>query len=94
MMHNMQFDNHAPALTQLLAASLKLMTLMREHHRLLLYIPKHVHDQLTQADFGRVLYDLLSAQYPDLENRLEIRVHGKTDFLFLTQPPGALHEIS
>jgi hypothetical protein len=94
MMHTLEFANDAPAQTQLLAVSLKLMALLRAHHRLFLYVPKHVHIQLSQADFGRVLYDLLSAEYPDLQNRLEIRVHNKTEFLVLTQPPGAHHEIS
>lgn len=94
MIHALQFTNDAPALTQLLAISLKLMALLREHQHLFLYVPKQVHVQLTQADYGRVLYDLLSAQYPDLHDRLEIRVHGKAEFLMMTQPPGELYEIS
>lgn len=94
MMHALQFPNDAPALPQLLAISLQLMTLLREHRHVFLYVPKQVHVQLTQADYGRVLYDLLSAQYPDLQDRLDIRVHGKSEFIVMTQPPGAPHEVT
>lgn len=94
MMQTIQFASDAPALTQFLAVSLRLMALMRQHSCLYLSIPKHVHVQLNQEDFGRVLYDLLSSEYPDLEDRMVIRVHPKTDFLISIQPPGALHEIT
>ena len=94
MIHALQFTNDSPALTQLLAVSIKLMTLLREHQHLFLYVPKQLHAQLTQADYGSVLYDLLSAQYPDLQDRLDIRVHSKAEFLIMTQPPGELYEVS
>ena len=94
MMLALQFATGAPALTQLWAVSLKLMTLLRTHRRLLLHVPKSVHEQLTPADYGQVLYDLLSAQYPDLQVRLDIRVHSQPEFLLLTPPPGAPHEVS
>lgn len=94
MIQTIQFASDAPALTQLLAVSLRLMTLMRQHSCLCLYLPKHVHLQLNQADFGQVLYDLLSSEYSDLEDRLVIQVHPKSYFLILTQPSGVLHEIT
>lgn len=93
-MRELNFSPDAPALTQLLAVSLTLLAALREHRHLCLCIPHQVHQQMNTADYGRVLYDLLSAEYPDLETRLEIRVHPKPDFLILFTPPGAHHEIS
>ena len=93
-MRKFSFATTAPALTQLLAVSLTLLSELREHSSLCLFVPKHVHHQLQVADYGRVLYDLLSAEYPDLETRLEIRVHPAPDFLILFTPLGVRHEIS
>lgn len=93
-MRKFSFNPDAPALTQLLAVSLTVLSTLREHRHLCLCIPHQVHQQLHTADYGRVLYDLLSAEYTDLETRLEIRVHSKPDFLILFTPPGARHEIS
>ncbi len=88
------FSPHAPALNQLLAVSISLLSTLREHNHLCLCVPNHVHQRLQAADYGRVLYDLLSAEYSDLETRLEIRVHPQADFLILLTPPGARHEIT
>jgi hypothetical protein len=93
MMRTFSFAPDAPALTQLLAVSIHLLSALRKHTHLCLCVPSHVHQQLHAADYGQVLYDLLSAEYPDLDARLEIRVHPKPDFLILFTPPGARHEI-
>jgi hypothetical protein len=93
MMRKFSFSPDAPAVTQLLAVSISLLSALREHRQLCLCVPRQIHQRLHAADYGRVLYDLLSAEYPDLETRLEIRVHHQPDFLILFTPPGAPHEI-
>lgn len=93
-MQKFRFSPDTPALTQLLAVSLTLLSALREHSHLCVCVPKQVHQQLHATDYGRILYDLLSAEYPNLETRLQIRVHPKPDFLILFTPPGARHEIS
>jgi hypothetical protein len=94
MMKRFDFDVSSSATTQLLAASLYLLSGLRVHPHLLLCVPIQVHRQLEPADYGRIIYDLLSADHDDLESRLTIQVHQKPFFFISSHSAGATNEIS
>jgi hypothetical protein len=94
MMKRFDFDVSSSATTQLLAASLCLLSGLRMHAHLLLCVPIQVHRQLEPADYGRIIYDLLSADHVDLESLLTIKVHQKPFFLISSHSAGATNEIS
>lgn len=94
MIKRFDFDESSPASTQLLAASLYLLSGLRMHPHLLLYVPIQVHRQLEAADYGQIIYDLLSADHDDLESRLKIQVHQNPFFLISSHSAGATNEIS
>jgi hypothetical protein len=93
MMQQFDFDHRSPATNQLLAASLHVLTALRSYPHVLLSVPIHVHQQLEPADYGKIIYDLLSANYTDLEKRLKIQVHQDSHFSISTHPAGAQHEV-
>ena len=92
-MQQFDFDHRSPANNQLLAASLHVLSALRSCPHIFLSVPIHVHQQLEPADYGKIIYDLLSANYPDLEKRLTIQVHQDAHFFISTHPAGAQHEV-
>lgn len=65
---------------QLLAMSIVVLELLRKHKALTLWVPATVHRALPASNYGILLYDTLSAEYPDLETRLQLRVHPAAYF--------------
>lgn len=94
MMQQFDFDDRSPATNQLLAASLHILLALQSYPHIFLSVPLHVHQKLEPTDYGKIIYDLLSANYPDLEKRLSIQVHRDSFFSISNHPAGAQHEIS
>jgi hypothetical protein len=82
------FHEASPAQQQLLAACLVLREALRQHPRVQLTVPFAVYQQVTKAQFGAIFYDTLAAEFADLDDRLQIRVHPSRCFAFVTSPPG------
>ena len=61
---------------QLLAISIELLELLRQHAEMTLFVPTHVHKALSQNHYGLLLFDTLAAEHMDLESRLHLRVHS------------------
>jgi hypothetical protein len=84
----LSFPADAPAQQQLLAACLVLREALRRHRRLELSVPLSVHRQVPEALFGAIIFDTLAAEFPQLDNRLKIKVRPDDHFLIMTPPTG------
>ncbi len=84
----LSFHPQAPAAQQLLAACLVLREALRRHPRLDLSVPLSIHRQVSESVFGAVIYDTLAAEFPDLDNRLQIRVRAVDHFLISAPSQG------
>lgn len=89
MKQDLQFDVDAPPEQQLLAASLVLRKFLRQHPLLRLSVPRRVYEAVPETLFGVLIYDTLAAEFPDLDNRLQLRVHGIDHFSISTPETGA-----
>lgn len=81
----------SPAPQQLLAVSLVLLRLLRTHDRLLLRIPRAVHETLDTQHYGALLYDNLASEHAPLDRRLSLRVHAAPFFEIETKPNEEAH---
>jgi hypothetical protein len=77
---NWTFTPDSSAEQQLLAMTIVLLDLLRQQGRMTLFVPSAVHQRLSQHNYGFLLFDTLSAEHPDLENRLQLRVHSNDHF--------------
>jgi hypothetical protein len=89
MRQDLNFDADALPAQQLLAASLVLRQALRKHPCLQLSVPRTVYEAVPETLFGVLIYDTLAAEFPDLDNRLQLRVRGTEYFSISTPETGA-----
>jgi hypothetical protein len=89
MRQDLKFDADALPTQQLLAASLVLRQALHKHPRLQLDVPRSVYEAVPETLFGVLIYDTLAAEFPDLDNRLQLRVRGIDHFSISTPETGA-----
>lgn len=92
MIRLIRFAAGDEAQAQLLAVTLLLQDALRRHRRLQLSVPRRLHDTMPSSAYPQILRDTLSAQYPDLETRLILRVWGQDGFELRSLPQGEPHE--
>jgi hypothetical protein len=89
MRQELKFDADSAPAQQLLAASLVLRQALRKHACLQLSVPRSVYEAVPDSLFGVLIYDTLAAEFPDLDNRLQLRVRGIDHFSISTPETGA-----
>ena len=77
----MSISLNVPPELHLLAVSVTLLKSLRRAERCVLFIPKSIHEVLTTDSYGTLLYDTLSEEFANLEEKLSVRVHPKDYFL-------------
>jgi hypothetical protein len=89
MRQELKFDSDSAPAQQLLAASLVLRQALRKYPSLQLSVPRTVYEAVPETLFGVLIYDTLAAEFPDLDNRLQLRVRGTEYFSISTPETGA-----
>jgi hypothetical protein len=89
MRQELIFDADSAPAQQLLAASLVLREALQKHRQLRLSVPRQVYEAVPETLFGVLIHDTLAAEFPDLDRRLQLRVHSAEHFSISTPDTGA-----